>query len=254
MGVIEQVRVKPTLDTSWEALKDQRKIPNSLDLFSKIDPLEVVAHYLNDLASQGVDISEFSVDWPPEHPPNFMKRMREPSEKSKKAKKDKLGETSGSRPPVPLADSPKTPPSTTKTSNPPSLKFNLTTTTLLVSEAEILNETTSSSSSTPSSPLYYILSSDTEPSDPQFPTLAQLQACALASQQPPQPEPETTSPPPEQPTNPPQSEQPQPPPSEQPATPPSEQQPTIPPTQKTPPPFDIPTIPTSEDHPYSHSR
>ena len=62
MGVIEQVRAKPTLDTSWEALKDQRKIPNGLYLFSKIDPPKVVAHYLQDLANQGVDISEFSVD------------------------------------------------------------------------------------------------------------------------------------------------------------------------------------------------
>ncbi|XP_050909253.1 uncharacterized protein LOC127123030 [Lathyrus oleraceus] len=34
--------------------------------------------------------------------------MREPSEKSKKAKKAKLGESSGSRPPVPLAGSPDT--------------------------------------------------------------------------------------------------------------------------------------------------
>ncbi|XP_050915941.1 uncharacterized protein LOC127131041 [Lathyrus oleraceus] len=106
MGVIEKVRAKPILDTSWEALKDQRKIPNGLYLFSKIDRPEVVAHYLHDLASQRVDISEFSVDWLPEHPPNFMKRMRGPSEKSKKAKKAKLGETSGSRPQVPLADSP----------------------------------------------------------------------------------------------------------------------------------------------------
>lgn len=43
MGIIEEVRAKPTLDTSLEALKDQRKIPNGLYLFSKIDPLEVVA-------------------------------------------------------------------------------------------------------------------------------------------------------------------------------------------------------------------
>ena len=38
MGIIERVMVKPSLDTSWEALKDQRKIPNGLYLFSKIDP------------------------------------------------------------------------------------------------------------------------------------------------------------------------------------------------------------------------
>ncbi|XP_050908526.1 uncharacterized protein LOC127122190 [Lathyrus oleraceus] len=62
MGVIEQVRTKPTLDTSWEALKDQRKIPNGLYLFSKIDPPEVVAHYLQDLASQGVDICLYKTD------------------------------------------------------------------------------------------------------------------------------------------------------------------------------------------------
>lgn len=91
MGIIEKILVKPSLDTSWGSLKDQRKIPNDLYHFSKIDPLEVVMHYLQDLASQEVDISDFSVDWLPEHPPNFMKRQREPSEKSKKAKKEKLG-------------------------------------------------------------------------------------------------------------------------------------------------------------------
>ncbi|XP_050885445.1 uncharacterized protein LOC127090994 [Lathyrus oleraceus] len=141
--------------------------------------------------------------------------------------KAKLGETSGSRPLVPLADSPsksippsrsvkiklivsslpqttpiytssEAPPSTTRTSNPPSLKFNLGTTTLPISEAEMLDETTSSSSSSPSSPPYYILSSNNEPSDPQSPTLAEVQARALAFQQPSQtkPEPEVTSPPP----------------------------------------------------------
>ncbi|XP_050895502.1 uncharacterized protein LOC127102133 [Lathyrus oleraceus] len=229
MGIIDQVRAKLTLDTSWEELKDQREIPNGLYLFSKIDPLEVIAYYLEDLAKQGVDISEFSVDWLPEHPPNFMKRMREPSEKSKKAKKAKLGESSRSRPLVPLAGSPgksasfppsvkiklipsslpqttpiytsaETPPSTTRSSNPLSLKFNLATTTLPVSEAEMVNETTSPSSSpSPQSPPYYDLSSDTEPSDPQSPTMAQLKSCPLASQKPshPEPQPEVTSPPPE---------------------------------------------------------
>lgn len=226
MGIVDQVKAKPTLDTSREALKDQRKIPNGLYLFSKIDPLEVVAYYLQDLANQGVDISEFSVDWLPEHPPNFMKRMQDPSKKSKKEKKTKPGESSGLRPPVPLADSPckyiplsysiklkpiasslpqttltytssETPPSTTRTSNPPSLKFNLATTTLPISEAEMLNETTSpSSSSSPQSPPYYVLSSNNEPSDPQSSTLSQLHARALPSQQPSQtePEPEVTSP------------------------------------------------------------
>lgn len=77
-----------------------------------------MAHYLKDLASQRVDISEFSVDWLPGLPPNFMKSMREPSEKSRKAKKVKLGETSASRTPVPLIESP-------SKSLPPSRSVNL---------------------------------------------------------------------------------------------------------------------------------
>ncbi|XP_050915981.1 extensin-like [Lathyrus oleraceus] len=191
-----------------------------------------------------------------------MKRMREPFEKSKKAKKARLGESSGSRPPIPLAGSPSksiplsrsvkikplasslpqttpiyttsdTPPSTTITSNPPSLKFNLATITLPVSEEEMLNETTSPSlSPSPQSPPYYELSSDTEPSDHQSPTLAQLQARALASQQPShsEPKPKVTSPPPEHP-NPTTSE----------LTPPPAQQPIHSEPQ--------PTQPSSEPHP-----
>ncbi|XP_050902427.1 protein IQ-DOMAIN 14-like [Lathyrus oleraceus] len=246
MGIINQVRAKPTLDTSWEAFRDQREIPNRLYLFSKIDPPEVVAYYLQDLSNQGVNISDFIVDWLPEHPHNFMKRMREPSDKSKKEKKARLGKSSRSRPLVPLAGAPSksvhlshsvkikplayslpqttpicttpdTPPSTTRTSNPPSLKFNLATTTLPVSEAQMLNETSSSSSSpSPQSPPYYELSSDTKPSNTQSPTLGQLQARVLASQQPShsEPEPEVTSPPPEH-LNPTTSEQ-TPPPAQQP--------------------------------------
>ncbi|XP_050890111.1 uncharacterized protein LOC127095471 [Lathyrus oleraceus] len=157
--------------------------------------------------------------------------MREPSEKTKQAKKAMLGESSGSRPQVPLVGSPgkfvslpasvkikpiasslpqtnpiyttaDTPPSTNKSSNLPSQKFNLATTTLPVSEVEMLNETTSPSSSpSPQSPPYYELSSDTEPSDPHSPTMAQLQDRALASQKPSHlnPEPEVTSPPPKHP-------------------------------------------------------
>ncbi|XP_050875687.1 uncharacterized protein LOC127079332 [Lathyrus oleraceus] len=113
----------------------------------------------------------------------------------------------------------------------------------------MLNETTSPSSSSPSSPPYYVLSSDTEPSDPQSPTLAQLQARALASQQPsqPEPEPEVTSAPPkqqnpttsEQPQTPPPAQQPNPPP-EQPIPSPSEPQPNPQPEQTTSSPFVIP--------------
>ncbi|XP_050877493.1 proline-rich receptor-like protein kinase PERK2 [Lathyrus oleraceus] len=182
-------------------------------------------YYLYDLRKQGVLFSDFSLDWLPECPPDFMKRPREPSEKAKQEKKAKLGESSGSRPPVPLTGSfgksvslppsvqvkpiassipqptpiytnSETPPSTTRPSNQPSQKFNLATTSLPISEAKMLNETTSpSSSSSPESPPYYNLSSDTEPSDPHSPTLAQLQTRALAFQQPTQsiPEPEVTS-------------------------------------------------------------
>ena len=46
IGIIEKMLVNPSLYTSWEALKDQRKIPNGLYLFSKIDPPEVIMHYL----------------------------------------------------------------------------------------------------------------------------------------------------------------------------------------------------------------
>jgi hypothetical protein len=49
MGILDQVKVKSTLDTSWDALKDQRKIPNGLYLFSKVDPPEVILYYLDDL-------------------------------------------------------------------------------------------------------------------------------------------------------------------------------------------------------------
>ncbi|XP_050877281.1 proline-rich receptor-like protein kinase PERK10 [Lathyrus oleraceus] len=231
MGILNKVRVKPTLDTSCDALKYQRKIPNELYLLLKIDPPEVVMYYLDDLRKQGVEFSDFNLDWLLERPPDFMKRPRGPSEKAKHAKKAKLGESSGSIPLVPLTGSSsksislppsvqfkpiassipqptpiytnsETPPSTTRPSNQPSQKFNLATTSLPLSEAEMLNETTSpSSSSFLESPPYYNLSSDTEPSDPHSLALAQLQTRALASQQPTQsiPKPEVTSSPTEEP-------------------------------------------------------
>ncbi|XP_050919325.1 flocculation protein FLO11-like [Lathyrus oleraceus] len=68
--------------------------------------------------------------------------------------------------------------SETNTSSPPLQNFDLTTTTLPVSEALLLNETISPPSSTPSSPSYHDLSSDVdhpEIHDPSSPTLAQLQ-------------------------------------------------------------------------------
>ncbi|XP_050897051.1 proline-rich receptor-like protein kinase PERK12 [Lathyrus oleraceus] len=68
--------------------------------------------------------------------------------------------------------------SETNPSSPPLQKFDLTTTTLPISEALLLNEPISPPSSTPSSPPYYDLSSDvdqTDIHDPSSPTLAQLQ-------------------------------------------------------------------------------
>ncbi|XP_050909217.1 uncharacterized protein LOC127122992 [Lathyrus oleraceus] len=127
---------------------------------------------------EGVDISDFNLSELPETAPNFMKHPQGPSEKARQAKKARLGESSGSRPPAPphepsgksvslapfvqthpIASSlpqptpiythSETPPSTTKTSQ----KFNLATTTLPLSEAEMLNETSSPSSSpSPESP------------------------------------------------------------------------------------------------------
>lgn len=46
MGIIDKVRVKPTLNTSWDTLNDHKEISHGIYLFSKIDPLEVIVHYL----------------------------------------------------------------------------------------------------------------------------------------------------------------------------------------------------------------
>lgn len=62
IGLTDRVKVKPTMDTSWEALKDQREISNRMYLISKIDPLDVIAHYLQDLEAQGIDIYGFTLD------------------------------------------------------------------------------------------------------------------------------------------------------------------------------------------------
>ena len=97
MSLIDKVIIKPTKDTSWEALKDQRDISNEMYLFSKIDPPEVMVCYHQDLEAQGIDLSGFSLDWLPDHPPNSMKRKREPSEKKKKKKSLKLGESSATQ-------------------------------------------------------------------------------------------------------------------------------------------------------------
>ncbi|XP_050915087.1 extensin-like [Lathyrus oleraceus] len=225
------------------------------------------------ISSQQTTATTSVVSTPIYKEPHILDQTTTPSEKLKKAKKAKLGETFVSRPLVPLIESPSksfpphsrtvnlkkiasslchttpiytqseplpstTKPSDTPTPNPPSpsfLKFNLSTITLPVSEAEMLNEPISPISSTPSYSPYYIISYDSGPFDRQSPTLAQLQAHVLASQQ--QPEPEANTPPPKQLI---------PPPSEQPQTPPSEQPPNPPPEQPTIPPSDTPIIPPSE--------
>lgn len=49
MGLIDRVTVKSTRLTSWEALKDHIDKADEMYLFSKIDPLEVISFYLQDL-------------------------------------------------------------------------------------------------------------------------------------------------------------------------------------------------------------
>jgi hypothetical protein len=56
MGILEKIHVKPTLDTSWEALKDQRDMPNGLCKFYRDEPKEAILHYLQRLKDEGVDI------------------------------------------------------------------------------------------------------------------------------------------------------------------------------------------------------
>ncbi|KAI5435515.1 hypothetical protein KIW84_022077 [Lathyrus oleraceus] len=59
MGILEKIHIKPTLDTTWEALKDQRDMPNGLCMFYKEEPKEAILHYLQRLKDEGVDILDF---------------------------------------------------------------------------------------------------------------------------------------------------------------------------------------------------
>ncbi|XP_050896781.1 eukaryotic translation initiation factor 4 gamma-like [Lathyrus oleraceus] len=91
-------------------MKDHREISHGMYMFSKIDPSEVIAHYLQDLDEQGIDISGFTLDPLLEQPQNFTKRKREPSDKKKKKKKKKntLNTEDSSvsqKPPMPLSSS-----------------------------------------------------------------------------------------------------------------------------------------------------
>ncbi|KAI5396791.1 hypothetical protein KIW84_062858 [Lathyrus oleraceus] len=62
MGIIKKIQVKPTLDTTWDSLKDQRKMPHGLARFFKNEPRDAVAIYLQRLLDDGIDISDFSLD------------------------------------------------------------------------------------------------------------------------------------------------------------------------------------------------
>lgn len=99
VGLIDKVFVKPTRNTSWEELEDKREKENGMYLFTKIDPPEVIEFYLKDLEAQGYDTSNFSMDWLPYHPPNFLKIKREPSMKTTAQKKKilNLGESSATK-------------------------------------------------------------------------------------------------------------------------------------------------------------
>lgn len=95
MGLIDKVCVKPTRNTFWKALKDQRERANEMYLFSNIDPPEVITCYFQDLETQGFDISDFSLDLLLDQPHNFWKIKREPSQNTTIHKKKilKLGES-----------------------------------------------------------------------------------------------------------------------------------------------------------------
>ncbi|XP_050876258.1 gibberellin-regulated protein 14-like [Lathyrus oleraceus] len=196
-----------------------------------------------------------------------MKRMRDPSERKSKKKTVKLGEPSKTKSPMPLDSSvssksftSETPsnsnlkqisssipqPSSTHTPYEPTIsiptppephnfnhsspllqQFNLTTTTLPISEVLLLNGPISPPSLTPSSPPYYNMSSDSEQPktiDPPSPTLAQLQVITLSNQPPSVPETSVPSP------SEPQTEPPSKPPTE-----PSSELPTEQPSKPSPP-------------------
>ncbi|KAI5429355.1 hypothetical protein KIW84_034094 [Lathyrus oleraceus] len=222
MGIIKKIQVRPTLDTSWDSLKDQRKLPHGLARFYKNEPRDAVAIYLQRLLDEGVDISDFRLDGCLDSEEDFVRYKRGLSEKkiASQAKKARLGESSGSRSPAPLQISTGTsvPPipseplmvSSTPSSNP-------LPTPPIYTTSDIPPSTTKSSLpksdlSPPESPPYLIVSSDPEHSDPSSPTLAQLQALNQQTQPEqevtsPPPEPEVTSPP-QQPTNQPSEAQP----------------------------------------------
>jgi hypothetical protein len=271
MGIIKEIRVKPTLDTSWESLKDQRKMPHGLARFFKNEPRDAVAIYLQRLLDDGVDISDFSLDDCLDSEEDLVRYKRGVSERqiaaeARKAKKARLGESSGTKSSAPLQTSssgmsiplatsvpmmasshPLTtpplyttseiPPSITRTSQPTPV-LNIARTFIPPSIPAQTHQSTSSSSSSsiPESPPYVTVSSDPEPSDPDSPTIATLYAHRLASQQQTLTQSEVTSPlqtslPPQQTT-----------------TLPSETQPSDPFTSNITPPI-IPAVPEPDSDP-----
>lgn len=108
MGLIDKVIIKPTRSTSWEELKDKREKMDETYLFTKSDPPKVIEFYLKNLEAQGYDISNFNMDSLSDHPQNFLKRKREPSQSTNVQKKKilNLGESSATKKkPVPLTSS-----------------------------------------------------------------------------------------------------------------------------------------------------
>ncbi|KAI5402748.1 hypothetical protein KIW84_050378 [Lathyrus oleraceus] len=218
MGIIKDIRVKPTMEVTWEALKDQRKMPHGLERFFKNEPRDAIAIYLQDRLDEGIDISDFRLEDCLDSVEDLVRYKRGLSEKkiaeeARKAKKARLGETSGTKasaplnvssgksiPPVssesimassnPLSSQPiyttaEIPPSITRTSQPPpvlKIARNFTTT----SDPNQLYHHSSSSSSEYESPPYLSPSSDQEfseqessdqeHSDPNSPTIAEIYA------------------------------------------------------------------------------
>jgi hypothetical protein len=213
MGIIKKIQVRPTLDTSWDSLKDQRKMPHGLARFFKNEPRDAVAIYLQRLLDDGVDISDFSLDDCLDSEEDLVRYKRGISEKkiAPPAKKARFEGASGSGssaplqfstgkfvPPAtseflmassyplssqPIYTSSEIPPSITRTSQPTPV-LNIARTFIPPSIPAQTHQSTSSSSSSsiPESPPYVTVSSDPEPSDPDSPTIATLYAHRLASQ------------------------------------------------------------------------
>ncbi|KAI5398948.1 hypothetical protein KIW84_064355 [Lathyrus oleraceus] len=95
------------MDVTWEALKDQRKMPHGLERFFKNEPRDAIAIYLQRLLDEGIDISDFRIEDLLDSEEDLVRYKRGLSEKkiaeeARKAKKPRLGESSGTKAPAPL--------------------------------------------------------------------------------------------------------------------------------------------------------